>query len=227
MTTAPSWPPAPDLSGFRHLLVYGGTFDPPHRAHIELPELARQQLGADALLYIPAAQSPHKLGTPPTPARHRLAMLQLALADEPHARILTDELQRGDTERPSYTVDTLTALRQRVHPDARLRLLIGTDQLLAFDRWHRWQDIVAMAEPAVMLRAPLLREEALAALPPALDPTVWAPRLLELPVMDVAATRLRAWLTGVPESQADNTPALNPAVLAYIHQHRLYRETKP
>lgn len=216
-----SFRPTPDLSAFRHLLIYGGTFDPPHRAHVELPQQARRKLGADLLLYIPARQSPHKMGSPPTAAHHRLNMLQLALADQPQARILTDELQRDEQSAPSYTIDTLRSLRQRLPQQARLRLLIGTDQLLAFDRWHCWQEIVTLAEPAVMLRAPMTRDQVLRALPPALNPETWSPRLLELPVIDLTATRLRLALAQGSE-EAPWEQALHPAVLAYIRRHGLY-----
>lgn len=204
------------LDDAKLIIVFGGTFDPPTRAHVELPELARQRVGADLIAYVPAAQSPHKLDRPPTPPHHRLAMLRLALQASPHAVVLTDELDRAADGRPSYTVDTLRALRDRL-PHVALRLLIGTDQVHAFDRWREPDEIVRLAEPLVMVRPPETRESLLAALPASSRET-WAQRLVEIPPLPISATDVREHVAA-GHCIRDLVP---PAVADYIAEHGLY-----
>lgn len=97
----------------RRVLIFGGTFDPPHRAHATLPAKAAERLGCDLILFVPAAISPLKARQPVASPEHRLAMLLLAIADVPNARISTIELDRAATQGggPSYTIDTLRALK--------------------------------------------------------------------------------------------------------------------
>ena len=209
----------PELSSFRKLLIFGGSFDPPHRAHVELPEQVRRALSADAIAYIPAAQSPHKLNREPTPASHRLEMLRAALRDKDQAMILTDELDRANAGEPSYTVETLERLHQRLAPAATLRLLIGADQVLSFERWHAPQRIVALAEPVVMVRPPETMDSLLEALP-ADQRAVWRDRLVEVTPMDISATEIRQRLVA-GESIDSRVP---PAVARYIEAHGLYAD---
>ena len=121
----------------KHIILFGGSFDPPHVAHVALPMAARQAVGADVVAYVPAAKAPHKLDKVQTDPKHRLAMLRLALGDVKHAMILTDEIDRAAGGEPSYTVDTLTALREKLGKDVKLRLLIGADQVRIFERFAR------------------------------------------------------------------------------------------
>ena len=130
-----------DLTSCRNILIYGGSFDPPHRGHVKLPALATEAVGADAVAYVPTAQSPLKARLSGTSTRHRLAMLKLALQSAPRAQVLTDEIDRGD-DGPNYTIDTLMRLRVRLGPDTALRLLIGGDQLRQFDRWRDWRRVI-------------------------------------------------------------------------------------
>lgn len=210
-----------DLTRCHRVLVFGGTFDPPHVGHVTLPELARQVLDADAVAYVPAAVSPFKTDQPPTPAVHRLAMLRLALRDQPHAAIVTDELDRAaGGHEPSYTVDTLERLRQRLGEQVTLRLLIGADQLRAFDRWKNWRRIVELAEPAVMVRPPETRDSILRDLPAGFDRDTWARRVVELPLVDVSSSDVRR---RVREGQPLGD-RVSPAVAEYICEHGLYRQ---
>lgn len=200
-------------------LVFGGSFDPPHLAHVRLPRLAANAVGAEQVLYIPAAKAPHKLGQAQTEGRHRAAMLALALQGLPWAALSTLELDRAAQapQTPSYTVDTLAALREQ-EPLRPLRLLIGSDQLLIFPQWRDWRRVIELAEPVVMLRAPETRAGLLARLPEPLDPSEWAPRLIELPPMDCSSTQVRQRL-GAGESPED---LVSPSVADYIRAHGLY-----
>ena len=203
-----------DLTAHRRLLIFGGSFDPPHRAHVHLPEQVRQAIEADVVVYLPAGRAPHKLDKVQTDPAHRLAMLRLALADAVAAStavVLDDEIRRVAADgRPSYTVDTLEALKQRIAPGAEMRLLIGTDQVNIFESWKDWQRILQLAEPVVMVRPPETVDDV---------PEAWRPRVVEVPAMDVSSTEVRRRVAaGEPLGQ---TVAAD--VADYIGAHGLYR----
>lgn len=202
------------------ILIFGGTFDPPHLAHATLPPRVASTLGCERILYIPAAINPLK-DDRPTPAEHRLAMLRLALAGLPQAEIRTIELDR---EGPSYTIDTVETLRDAFAPDVELHLLIGADQALDFRRWKDWQRILTLATPAVMLRPPLDRAAFRARLEDDFEPDEaarWLTWTAETPLMHISATEIRTRLA----AGGDLTGLLDPSVINYIGEHALYRES--
>lgn len=204
-------------TAFPTTIVFGGTFDPPHRAHVLLPQEVMQTFGASEVLYVPAAIPPLKRTAPATSAAHRLAMLRLALAAFPESRITTEELDRAKDKQPSYTVDTLEALHTR-NSARTWRLLIGTDQMHQFEQWRSWQRIAELAEPLVMLRAPLTRTAALAPLPSDAQRHIWAQRLVEVTPMEISSTTVRARLT-----RGDSVASmLDPEVEAYVRANGLY-----
>ena len=127
--------------------IYGGSFDPVHFGHLRPVLEVKNSLNLDQLRYIPAGNPPHKAG-PRVSASHRVAMLDLAIARSPGLIIDRREVDRP---KPSYTLDTLISL-QSEFPAARLTLVIGMDQFIVFDTWHRWQEILALAALAVMER---------------------------------------------------------------------------
>ncbi len=207
-------------------IVFGGTFDPPHRMHVAMARAAADALGARRMLIIPAAVNPQRTHAPPAAAEHRLAMVRLAFAEEPRATVLDLELRR---EGPSYTIETLRALLRTDGSEAcptaepPLRLLIGSDQARNLSSWRDWRDVLALAEPAIVLRPP----DTLADLPAALAASLgeseaaWRARVLPIAPIDLAATTLRSDLA------RGLTPAdLDPAVLAYIRRAGLYPPAK-
>lgn len=209
-----------DLAGYKTILLFGGSFDPPHRAHISLPQQAAQAIGADVIAYIPAGRAPHKLDRHQTDAKHRLAMLRLALDEQPRAVptvVLMDEINRS-TSKPSYTVDTLQALRQQIAPDAKLRLLIGADQLRIFNTWCDHERVIALAEPLVMVRPPDTRESLLASLADE-DRANWASRLVEVDQFNISSTEIRKAFDAGGQSDAH----VCTSVANYIKQHNLYQ----
>jgi len=130
--------------------VFGGTFDPIHIAHLRSAEEAREQLGLDRVLFVPAADPPHKTRRV-TAAAHRLAMVRLAIAGHPAFRVSTLEIDRGGR---SYTVDTLRALRERLPADTALTLLIGWDAFLEIGTWKQYRTLFELADVAVWTRPP-------------------------------------------------------------------------
>ena len=204
------------------ILIFGGTLDPPHLAHVTLPPLVARRLDCRRIVYVPAAASPLKTERNVTAARHRLAMLRLAVAQVPDAEISTIELDRPP---PSYTVDTLTAMRRRFGSDAVLFLLIGSDQALTFHEWNEWQRILELAVPAVMVRAPLDQEEfraRLLAIHAPEEAQRWLDWSVAVPQMEICATELRRRLAGGEDVRG----LIQPPVLAYIRRNRLYRDAR-
>lgn len=128
--------------------LLGGTFDPIHFGHLRLAEEARESLGLGQLRLIPAGEPPHR-GTPRSPAPHRLAMTEQAVAGNP--TLVVDDIELRHTG-PSYSVLTLTRLRERYGADQPLVLLLGADAFEGLASWHRWQDIFALAHVAVANR---------------------------------------------------------------------------
>lgn len=131
------------------IAVYGGSFNPPHPAHVRAARLAYAALAPDKLLVIPAADPPHKAlaAGSPTP-EERFELTKLAFRDFPEAEISDVELRRGGE---SYTSDTVEELA-REYPGAELWLVIGTDMLTSFERWHEFRSILSGAALAVLPR---------------------------------------------------------------------------
>lgn len=188
--------------------MFGGAFDPPHRAHVALARAAVAQLGLDRLFVLPTGQAWHKARTL-TPGAHRLAMARLAFADLPPALVDDRELRRAG---PTYSVDTLRELHAE-HPQAQLYLLMGEDQAAGFAGWQAWQEVARLAVLCVAGRGNGDGVAALRALPGVrVQPLQWA-------AMPESATDIRARLT----AGQDITELVGPAVASYIESHHLYQ----
>ena len=131
----------------RKIGIFGGSFDPVHYGHLRPAREITDALGLDLLLFIPSGLPPHR-DAPVAKPEQRLAMLKAALADEPRFRLDERELKR---QGPSYTVETLTALRAE-HPNDALVLLVGADAFLGFPQWRRWHELFGLAHVAVAHR---------------------------------------------------------------------------
>ena len=208
MPRAPAAPVAMERVG-----VFGGAFDPPHRAHRALAEAALSALQLDRLHILPTGQAWHKARAL-SDAEHRLAMCRLAFDDLPAVQVDDREIRRASA---SYTVDTLEELRAE-YPGARLFLVVGEDQLAAFRSWRRWQEVLAMATLVVAARADAQGVTALKA-PPDLPF-----QRLDMPLSPVSSTTIRA-LAAAGARGRESLAALVPeAVASYISLHSLYQQ---
>lgn len=126
--------------------ILGGTFDPIHIAHLAIAEEAREALGLNKVLFMPAAMPPHKVDRPVSDPAHRLAMLELAIADNPAFEASRIELDRSG---PSYTVDTLETL---VAEPADPVLIMSAEAFRDLRTWRRPERILELARIAVVPR---------------------------------------------------------------------------
>ncbi len=135
--------------GGLRLGILGGTFDPIHLGHLIIAEEARVRLKLDGVLFIPAKAPPHKAYGAHATAEERLRMVQLAIADNPYFGLSCLELER---EGPSFTLDTLGAIRAHYGQQATLFFILGSDSLGSLKSWHRPQEIIRLARLVAISR---------------------------------------------------------------------------
>lgn len=187
--------------------IFGGSFDPPHVGHLLAASDAVEALSLDTLIFIPAAVQPLKAGMASAPAHHRLAMVRLLVGADSRFAVDSVEIERAGL---SYTVDTLETFAQRF-PSAERFFLVGEDAMTAFAAWKAPQQIMRLAQLAI-----LRRPGGAAAVPTnAPDGTI----ALSTRLIDVSSTEIRERIRDgksirgfVPES-----------VAAFIETERLYR----
>ncbi len=121
--------------------IFGGTFNPIHCGHLHLCESVLSTLSLDRLVLMPTHKPPHKTDKALATDADRFAMCTLAVADKPTCSVSDMELCR---EGKSYTVDTLSLWKEK-YPQDELYFLMGSDMLLTFDKWYRYEDILSMA----------------------------------------------------------------------------------
>lgn len=188
--------------------VLGGTFDPPHVGHLVLAELAREQLRLDRVRFIPAGDPWRKAHREVTPARHRLEMVRLAVADNAAFEVDDCEVMR---EGATYTVDTLRLLRAALGPADEVYFLVGEDALVDM---AAWRDPAGIADQALIAVAPRDDVELPPNLPIDRDRVV----RVDMPYIAISSTELR--------ERARRGLSLRylvpPAVEAYIRENRLY-----
>jgi nicotinate-nucleotide adenylyltransferase len=203
-----------------HTLLYGGTFDPIHHGHLITCLRAAELLSTDRILLIPAQVSPHKTTAQPAASpEHRLAMIRIATAGMPLFAIDDSEIVRPG---PSYTIDTVEQLLQR-HPDQRLTLLLGADQLPQLHTWRRIHELLERANVAILQRSESNHGEidasSLAAHVgrPAADRMLHS--ILQTPRIEISSTDIRARVgLGLP------IDFLVPeSVARYIRENHLYQ----
>ena len=195
----------------RRVGLFGGSFDPVHRAHVALARSALAALLLDEVRWLPAGRPWQKAARAMTPAHHRVAMVELAIAAEP--RFVCDRIE-VDRPGPTYTIDTLLELRRR-EPGVDWVLLLGEDQFARLHTWRGWRELAAIATFAVAAR-PHAAAAASSTPPP---PARVAHERVPLPPMDVSATRIRERVArGLPIAGL-----VPPQVARYIESEHLYR----
>ncbi|MGB7877013.1 MAG: nicotinate-nucleotide adenylyltransferase [Anaerolineales bacterium] len=193
--------------------VFGGTFDPAHIGHLILAAEACEDLGFDRLLWVLTPVPPHKLDQKVRPVELRLAMLELAISDNPKFELSRIEMDRPG---PHYTVDTMRLLADE-RPSADLILLIGGDSLRDLPTWERPAELVAACHEIGVIRRP----------GDSVDLSEWEGRVpgtqakvrfIDAPLLDISSSDIRRRIR-------ENLPYryyLSPPVYEYILKNRLY-----
>jgi nicotinate-nucleotide adenylyltransferase len=182
--------------------VFGGTFDPIHNAHLAVAKAAADRFGLSRVLFVPAANPPHKDASSMAPFEDRVRMVELACSGEP--RFETSRIEEGPN--PSYSIDTVEKLLAA--GAGPVSFLIGADAFADIRQWHRWEDLVRLADFIVVTRP-----EAQYEIPP-------GARVQELGSLElkVSSSEVRDELAATRKSGC-----LPPPVLSYIREHGLYR----
>ncbi len=205
-------------ANMRRVGVLGGTFDPVHYGHLVIAEEVYATLQLTEMVFVPAGQPPHKTNGEITAAEHRLEMLELAIASNPHFTISRIDLDRPG---PSYTIDTLQLLRKQWGENTAIYFIIGGDSLEDLFSWHDPSGILEQLTHLVVVRRPGYSEsEAYYDWLEARLPGI-RQRLLvvDAPQFDISATDLRQRVAeGRPIKY--QTPE---SVESYIVQYGLYR----
>jgi len=199
-----------------NLGILGGTFDPPHIGHLMLAEEARLALSLGQVLFVPAGDPWRKAGRELSPPEHRLAMVRLAVGDDPHYAVSTVELDRSG---PSYTADTIAELRDQFGLETEFFLIMGADSLADFPHWREPLRILELARLAVAERPERQDAGFGEALPEELagamrQGVVW----LRMPLVAISASAVRERV----RRGLSIRYWVPPPVEEYIRQHGLY-----
>jgi nicotinate-nucleotide adenylyltransferase len=194
--------------------VMGGTFDPIHVGHMILAEQARDQLGLERVVFVPAGQPWRKAGRQVAPVADRVAMVRAALADDPYFELSLIESERSG---PSYTVETLAALKKTLGAEADLHFIVGSDALADLPYWREPSHLVALARLAVAARPgwhipdPEALERAVPGITGRID-------IVTMPQIDISSTDIRRRV-----AEGRSLRFLVPAAVeAYIFETGLY-----
>jgi nicotinate-nucleotide adenylyltransferase len=188
----------------RRICLFGGTFDPIHTAHLQIAEAAQTRMDLDEILFVPAANPPHKDSGSLTSFEHRFRMVEIAC--KPYPDFVPSRLEEGAGR--SYTISTLERFRAKLSERDDLYFLIGSDAFADLETWHRWPEVLKLTRFIVVSRPGETYRVPEGAHVVRLDG-------LDLPV---ASTTIRALI-----ALGEKTPELPDAVRHYIDENGLYR----
>lgn len=215
--------------------IYGGTFDPVHKGHVEVARAVLKLFELDEVLFVPACVPPHKRNANVTSPFHRFAMLSLATEDDAQLRISTSDL---DVPEEPYAVETVARIRAEVGSETELFFLMGADSWLEITSWHDWRRLMELCHFIIMTRPGYeLRSTALAKMPiPVLNVRGRNCRHLDTMrshyesshafvtdavMMDISASAIRA---AARAGESQRLRELVPAAVAnYIEKYELYK----
>lgn len=195
--------------------LFGGRFDPVHRAHLHVAQAVADQLGLKEIRWVVTGDPVHKSAV--ASAEHRLAMVKLALGELNDPRMQADNreiIAAAKTGKPSYTADTVAAI-QAEQPGRRLIWILGEDQLQDFRTWSRWEWLVKHAELAVCARPQAQSGETAQRIQAAGGVIHW----VSIEPDSVSSTQIRTLV----RSKQQLTGLIPGSVADYIDHHQLYQ----
>ena len=208
--------------------LFGGTFDPVHQGHVELARHVLNRCQLDQVWFIPAPQPPHK-ERPRVSFRHRVAMLEAALAEAGEGERMRCSCIEAELPLPSYTVQTVEALQKNGHA-CEYSFIIGGDSLRDLPHWYRACDLMTLVN-LIAVHRQTLDPETVGSILRSLDASfrfdaeegLWrnqwgrTVRYLDDLELPVSSSLVRASL-----ARGEIPPMLPPSVFAYIREHHLY-----
>jgi len=194
--------------------VLGGTFDPVHLGHLIIAEWVREKLSLSKVLFVPAGQPWVKEGIQISPGEHRLEMVRLATASNPNFEVSTLDLERPG---PTYSLDTIVGLQERLGAGASLHFIAGLDALAGLASWREPRRLVESCQ-VVGVRRPGHEELDWRSLEAAVPKASQRIMVVDAPLIDISATDIRMRV-----ARGLSIRYLVPdAVERYMAQHRLY-----
>jgi nicotinate-nucleotide adenylyltransferase len=197
--------------------ILGGTFNPPHLGHLAAARRAREGLGLERVVLMPAHTAPHKTAAPDPGPEHRLAMCALIVAGEPGLDACGLEVERGGT---SFTVDTLRSVHAS-EPNAELTFIVGADTASTMPSWREPDGVLGLATLAIVTRGDVEETDIRGRLGPLQQPSGME-RLRFLSMTPVEASSSLARERAARGEPLDDV--VGAAVAGYIAEHGLYRE---
>lgn len=209
--------------------ILGGTFNPIHFGHLRMAQELAEALSLNEVRFIPSANPPHK-PVPQVSAKHRAAMVQLAIASNPLFKLDKRELLRVGN---SYTYDTLRSLRDELGMQASITLLMGNDAFTKLNTWHRWDELLSLCHICLVAR-PHLPNQPKESLPKVLESYLQAHytelgddlakhsfgliTMQHITALDISSTAIREAV----QNQHSVRYLLPEDVLSYMQAHQLY-----
>lgn len=196
--------------------ILGGTFDPVHIGHLVVAKEVTDRLSLDEVVFIPAGQPWLKADSRILDAGHRVQMVRLAIAGKPRFRLSTMEIERAG---PTYSVDTIRELRQKLGAGDELYFILGWDNLEQLPRWRQPELLISMCRLVAVPRVGFPVPE-LASVDEAIPGLIQRVIMLDKPQIDISASVIRQRVRqGLPISNL-----VPEAVEKYIKEHGLYRK---
>ncbi|HUV52620.1 MAG TPA: nicotinate-nucleotide adenylyltransferase [Dehalococcoidia bacterium] len=197
--------------------VLGGTFDPIHTGHLIVAEDVREKLGLSEVLFVPAGKPWLKLKEEKTitDGEHRLAMVRLAIKGNPFFKVSTMELDRPG---PSYSIDTILELKNKLGPAVEIYFIAGPDALAELPQWKEPARLLEICQ-VVGIGRPGYAKADLSVLDVSVPGAAKRIMLLDVPQIDISSKEIRRRV-----AQGQSIRYLVPeAVQKYIEKHKLYR----
>lgn len=220
--------------GAKGIGLFGGTFDPVHNGHLRAGEEIRQAFSLSWVEFLPARIPPHKTGQPLTHVSHRVAMLRLAVEQNPYFRVSEVEANRKGV---SYLVDTLEAYREHYPPDVELYFIMGMDSFQEIATWHRYPALFSLSHFVVITRpgynrpglSEVVSEDVACSFVPSQGVTDCLEHasghriyFQETTLLDISGSRVRAWI----REERSVRYLIPERVWEYVQENGLYAGTR-
>ncbi|MBU1098893.1 MAG: nicotinate-nucleotide adenylyltransferase [Bacteroidetes bacterium] len=186
--------------------ILGGTFDPIHIGHLITAQVVFEQRGLDKIIFVPCHISPHKIDHNAAESIHRMSMVNLAIKNIPHFTSSDYEITKGEI---SYSLNTVLEFK-KIYDD--IELIIGYDNLISFDKWHKPDEIIKHVKLVVMKRT---SDESSKSQDKYFDHAIF----VDTPLIEISSTSIR-------ERIASKSPIdyfVPDAVRDYIFENNVYK----